>query len=95
MSARAVIADITKDMEELPTAPAVDAFMLVALRAELLKLEALGDPAAALMTEGRDLIALRESGGLEETRPRLTDWLCRVRERLQPAMRDRRRFWWR
>jgi len=95
MSARAMIADITKDMEELPTAPAVDAFMLVALRAGLVKLEALSDPAAALMTEGRDLIALLESGGLEETRPRLTDWLCRVRERLQPAMRDRRRFWWR
>jgi len=82
-------------MEELPTAPAVDAFMLVALRAGLVKLEALSDPAAALMTEGRDLIALLESGGLEETRPRLPDWLRRVRERLQPAARDGRRFWWR
>jgi hypothetical protein len=47
------------------------------------------------MTEGRDLIALLESGGLEEARPRLIDWLCRVRERLHPAMRDQRRFWWR
>jgi Ca-activated chloride channel family protein len=95
MSARAVMSGIVFDMEELPTAPAVDAFMLVTLRAELLKLEALCDPAAALMMEGRDLIALLESGGLEEARPRLIDWLCRVRERLHPAMRDQRRFWWR
>jgi Ca-activated chloride channel family protein len=95
MSARAVIADITKDMEELPAVPAMDAFMIAALRAGLVQLEARGDPAAALVTEGRNLIALLETGGLEETRLRLTDWLRRVRERLQPAMRDRRRFWWR
>lgn len=62
----------------------------------LVKLEALGDLAAALVTEGRDLIALLESDQPEEGRKRLADWLRRVRELLaRPAARRWRRFWWR
>ena len=98
MSVRAAMPAIVFDMEESPAAPAVDAAsMMVALRAGLVKMEeALGDAAAGLVAEGRDLIASLESGLLEELQPRLTDWLLQIRERMaQPADPDRRRSWWR
>ena len=81
-------------LEALLTAPAPDvAALIVALRAGLVKLEALGDAAADLVAEGRGLIALLENGGLDATRPRLTDWLRRVDRLVQPVAPDRRRFW--
>lgn len=83
-------------LEALLTTPTPDVTALIAtLRAGLVELEALGDLAAALVTEGRDLIALLENGGLDATRPRLTDWLRRVDQLMQPAAQDRRRSWWR
>ena len=97
MSVRAAMPAIVIDMEESLASPAVDAAsMMVALRAGLVKMEeALGDAAAGLVAEGRDLITSLESGLLEELQPRLADWLLQVRERTaQPADPDRRRFWW-
>jgi hypothetical protein len=84
-------------LEELLNAPAPDpAALIVEIRKGLVKLDALGDPAAALVREGRDLIALLESEQPEEGLKRLPDWLRRVRELLaQPAARRWRGFWWR
>lgn len=77
--------------------PAPDpADLIFEMRRWLAKVEALGDRATALVTEGQDIIALLESDRLEEGRKRLADWLRRVREWLkQPAARKRRGFWWR
>lgn len=79
------------------TAPTPDpAALIVEMHKGLVKLEALGDLAAALVTEGRDLIAWLEGDRSEEGRKRLADWLRRVRELLaRPAARRWRRFWWR
>ena len=84
-------------LEALLTAPTPDpATLIVEMHKGLVKLEALGDLAAALVTEGRDLIAWLEGDRSEEGRKRLADWLHRVQELLaQPAARRWRRFWWR
>ena len=84
-------------LDALLTAPPPDpAALIVEMYKVLVKLEALGDLAAALVTEGRDLIALLEGDQSEEGRKRLADWLRRVRELLaRPAARRWRRFWWR
>jgi len=84
-------------LEALLTAPTPDpAALIVEMHKVLVKLEALGDLAAALVTEGRDLIAWLEGDRSEEGRKRLADWLRRVRELLaRPAARRWRRFWWR
>ncbi len=79
------------------TAPTPDpAALIVEMHKGLVKLEALGDLAAALVTEGRDLIVWLEGDRSGEGRKRLADWLRRVRELLAlPAARRWRRFWWR
>ena len=84
-------------LDALLTAPTPDpAALIVEMHKVLVKLEALGDLAAALVTEGRDLIAWLEGDRSEEGRKRLADWLRRVRELLaRPAARRWRRFWWR
>ena len=82
-------------LETLLNAPTLDAAArLTELRNGLVKLDALGEMAAALVAEGRDLIPL-----LERDRPegwkRLVDWLRRVRELLaQPAAQRWHRIWW-
>ena len=82
-------------LETLLNAPVLDvAARLTELRNGLVKLEALGEMAAALVAEGREIIPL-----LERDRPegwkRLVDWLRRVRELLaQPAAQRWRRIWW-
>jgi hypothetical protein len=84
-------------LDELLNTPApTPAALIVEMRKGLVKLEALGGPAAALVREGLELIALLESEQAEEGRKRLPDWLRRVRELLaQPAARRWRGFWWR
>lgn len=84
-------------LDALLTAPTPDpAALIVEMHKGLVKLEALGDLAAALVTEGRDLIAWLEGDRSEEGRKRLADWLRRVRELLaRPAARRWRRLWWR
>ena len=83
-------------LEALLIAPTPDpAALIVEMHKGLVKLEALGDLTAALVTEGRDLIAWLEGDRSEEGRKWLTDWLRRVRELLaRPAARRWRRFWW-
>lgn len=82
-------------LEALLTAPAPEVAALIAtLREGLDQLATLGE--AALVMEGRDLVAWLEGDSLEALRPRLNDWFLRVRERMaQPADPDRRRLWWR
>jgi len=76
-------------LEAILAAPVPDvAALIAALRAGVVKLEALGDLATALVTEGRDLIALLEGDRSEEGRKRLADWLRRIDRLMQPAERD-------
>lgn len=82
-------------MESSLNAPTLDAAArLTELRNGLVKLDALGEMAAALVEEGRDLIPLLERDCPEGWK-RLVDWLRRVRELLaQPAAQRWRRIWW-
>jgi len=83
-------------LEKGLNAPVPDnAELLAALREALEVLEALGKPAAKLVTEGREIVRLLEDNAVDG-RKRLDAWLRQVREWLeQHPGRKRRGSWWR
>lgn len=86
------------DLETALNAPVLDqSEQLDVLRGAVLELEALGETAAGLVKEGRELIQRLESGQVESgaMRKRFRAWLKRIRKLLESPPGDKRRWsWW-